>query len=385
MKKTIIIIALLLILANAARPQQHLSVITANSFMSEFPDPDSIHWVGVQNHFDWQAGYMMLVMEKLWKATGDVRYFNYVKRYVDHQVHSDGDIPDFEPTALDHFIPGYAILFMYEQTRLEKYKTAATAIHDAFKDYPRNSDGGFWHANWARHQMWVDGVFMGQIFMARYTSMISKNMHDFDEVTRQMKLIIKHCEKPNGLLLHGWDESRSALWADSNTGLAPEVWSEGLGWYAVLIADVFDYLPENHPDRASLMDHLQRLCKGLKDCQDEKTGMWCQVVDKPDHPGNWNETSGTGMFLYLINKSISGGYISERDYKAIANKAYSGITEKARIDQDGLVDIIDCSSIGIMKDYDEYVSQPREINTFAGISSFILGTLSEEIKQHRSP
>jgi len=300
-------------------------------------------------------------------------------------VHGDGDIPDFEPTALDHFIPGYAILFMYEQTRLEKYKTAATAIHDAFKDYPRNSDGGFWHANWARHQMWVDGVFMGQIFMARYTSMISKNMHDFDEVTRQMKLIIKHCEKPNGLLLHGWDESRSALWADSNTGLAPEVWSEGLGWYAVLIADVFDYLPENHPDRASLMDHLQRLCKGLKDCQDEKTGMWCQVVDKPDHPGNWNETSGTGMFLYLINKSISGGYISERDYKAIANKAYSGITEKARIDQDGLVDIIDCSSIGIMKDYDEYVSQPREINTFAGISSFILGTLSKEIKQHRSP
>jgi len=42
------------------------------------------------------------------------------------------------------------------------------------------------------------------------------------------------------------------------------------------------------------------------------------------------------------------------------------------------VDIVDCSSIGIMKDYDEYVSQPKEINTFAGMASFILGTISVE-------
>jgi unsaturated rhamnogalacturonyl hydrolase len=54
-----------------------------------------------------------------------------------------------------------------------------------------------------------------------------------------MKLVLGHCRKANGLLLHGWDESRTASWADRETGLAPEVWSEGLGWFAVLIADVF--------------------------------------------------------------------------------------------------------------------------------------------------
>jgi rhamnogalacturonyl hydrolase YesR len=226
--------------------------------------------------------------------------------------------------------------------------------------------------------MWVDGVFMGQMFMARYASVISKSPSDFDEVTRQMKLIINHCQKPNGLLLHGWDESKSAVWADKNSGLASEVWSEGLGWYAVLIADVFDYLPENNPDHPFLMDHLQCLCKGLKDCQDEKTGMWCQVVDKPHYPGNWNETSGTGMFLYLINKAVKKGYISPMEYEPVVNKAYSGIIKKARMKSDGRVDITDCSSIGIMKDYDEYVSQPKEINTFAGIASFILGTMSVE-------
>ena len=378
MKKYLILIVLFIAMTPSGKTQQQFSVLTANSLIREFPDPDSIHWAGVYNAFDWQAGYTMFVMEKLWKATGDDRYFNYIKRYVDQQVDDQGNIHNFKPTALDHFLPGYAILFMVEQTGLEKYKKAAVTLHDAFADYPRNSDGGFWHADWARHQMWVDGVFMGQVFMARYASLLSKDPSDFAEVTRQMKLIIQHCRKPNGLLLHGWDESKSAPWADKETGLASEVWSEGLGWYAVLIADVFDFLPGNHPDHPFLMDHLQQLCKGLKDCQDKKTGMWCQVVDKPDSPGNWNETSGTGMFLYLIHHAVKKGYISRRKYESVVSHAYSGIIKKARINPDGRVDIMDCSSIGIMKDYDEYVSQPKEINTFAGMASFILGTISVE-------
>jgi rhamnogalacturonyl hydrolase YesR len=42
----------------------------------------------------------MFVIEKLWRATGDVRYFNYIKRYVDQQVDNAANIPDFKPTAL---------------------------------------------------------------------------------------------------------------------------------------------------------------------------------------------------------------------------------------------------------------------------------------------
>ena len=358
--------------------QTQWSVATANSFIEKYPDPDSIHWFNQKNHFDWQAGYNMFVMEKLWKATGDVRYFNYVKRYVDQQVDSAGNIPGFKPDALDHFIPGYAILFMYEQTHKEKYKVAAQTIFAALKSYPRNSDGSFWHSTgWARNQMWVDGVFMGQIFTARYGKVFS-DTSAFNEVTRQMKLIVSHCQKPNGLLLHAWDESRKAKWADQATGLAPEVWSEGLGWYAVLIADVFDFLPKGHPDYPTIMNHLKKLCNGLKNSQDPKTGMWCQVVDKPEFPDNWTETSGTGMFLYLLKKSIEKGYIDRGEYEPIVKKAYAGIITKARINEQKQVDILQCSSIGVQESYAAYVNQPKEVNTFAAISSFILGTASME-------
>ena len=349
------------------------STQVADTLIARFPDPDAIHWRGETNHFSWQAGYTMFTMEKLWRLTGEQRYFDYIRRYVDQQVDDQGRIPGFQPTALDNFLPGYAILFLYEQTKLEKYKIAATTIHQAFAKYPRNRDGGFWHAGWAKHQMWVDGVFMGEMFEARYGAA----MHDraaLDQVTQQMKIALGHCRKPDGLLLHGWDESRTASWADKRTGLAPEVWSEGLGWFAVLIADVFDYLPLDYPGRATLLSALRSLCVGLKRVQDPKTGMWDQVVDKPREAGNWNETSGTGMFTYLIRNSIDKGYIGREEYMPVVRRAYAGIVTKAVRAADGRLDIVDCSSIGIMDNYQAYVHCPKETNTFAGIASFILGT-----------
>ena len=355
------------------------SAPVADTLLLRFPDPDAIHWRGETNHFSWQAGYAMFTLEKLWRLTGDERYFKYIQRYVDQQVDEEGRIPGFQATALDNFLPGYAILFLYEQTGLEKYKTAATTIHQAFAHYPRNQDGGFWHADWAKHQMWVDGVFMGEMFEARYGA----TMHDraaLDQVTDQMRIALGRCRKPNGLLLHGWDESRGASWADKRTGLAPEVWSEGLGWFAVLTADVFDYLPQDHPDRAALLGALRSLCAGLKRMQDPKTGMWFQVVDKPGEAGNWNETSGTGMFTYLIRKSIDKGYIGREEYLPVARKAYAGMATKAVRAADGRLDIVDCSSIGIMDNYRAYIQCPRETNTFAGVTSFILGTSAVEAR-----
>jgi rhamnogalacturonyl hydrolase YesR len=84
------------------------------------------------------------------------------------------------------------------------------------------------------------------------------------------------------------------------------------------------------------------------------------------------------MFLYLIKKSIEKGYINKQEFDPVVTKAYQGIIKKAKVNSAGLVDIYDCSSIGIMDDYKMYVSQPKEVNTFAGVTSFILGTLSME-------
>jgi rhamnogalacturonyl hydrolase YesR len=348
--------------------------LSAQSFIKRFPNPDTMYCCGNTNHFSWQAGYVMFAMEKLWKATGDPLYFNYIKKFVDQQVDKEGNIPDFKSDALDNFLPGYAILFMYEQTHLEKYKTAAGKIRAGFDTYPRNSNGLFWHGTWAKNQVWVDGLFMGQIFLARYGKTIGDSAYAFNEVVKQITLVAGVCQKANGLLWHGWDESKQAGWANKTTGLAPEVWSEGLGWYAVLLADVFDYLPKDHPGYPKVLAILQKLCKGLKEVQDPNTGMWCQVVDKPDEPGNWNETSGIGMFLYLLKKSVDNVYIPIAEYTPVITKAYAGMIKKARTNDEGFIELYDCSSIGIQNSYRDYINSPKEISPFGAFGSFIIAT-----------
>ena len=343
------------------------------SFVARWENPDSIHWRGQRNHFSWQAGYIMYAMEKMWRFTGDPVYFDYIKRYVDQQVDSVGNIPDFRPTALDNFAPGYAILLLYEQTGEERYRRAAETISRAFDDYPRTDCGLFWHSRSMYRQAWVDGVYMGQLFLARYGRSVGDSDYAFGEVVRQMTLIEEKCGKENGLLLHAWDESGRARWADSLSGRSREVWSEGLGWYAVLIADVFDFLPEEQPGREHLLEVLRRLCAGLKASQDPRTGMWCQVVDKCDSAGNWNETSGTGMFVYLLQKAIDDGYIPAGEYQPVVDRAYAGLVGKAVERADGAVDIVDCSSIGVQTDYRAYVSKPREVSPFTGFGSFMIG------------
>ena len=67
-----------------------------------------------------------------------------------------------------------------------------------------------------------------------------------------------------------WDESKEASWANKTTGLASEVWSEGLGWYAVLLADIFDYLPKTHPGNKRISTIHRKLCEGLKKTQISK-------------------------------------------------------------------------------------------------------------------
>ena len=346
----------------AAIAQNHFAERTGKGFIDRYSDPDDIHLLYNENSFSWQSGYVMFAMEYLWKLTGDPVYFNYIRKYVDQHVDKDGNVHEFEAVDLDNFVSGYAILFMYEQTGEERYAKAIEKIRRGFDDYPRLDNGMFYHAR-SIPQTWVDGVFMGQIFTARYARTM-KHPEDFSEVVRQITGSAALCDDGNGLLHHAWDPS----------GKSSNIWSEGMGWVAVLLADVFDYLPMDYPGADKVMDILRRMCSGLKGCQDQKTGMWCQVVDRPSAPGNWNETSGTGMFIYLLQSAINRGFIPKEEYQPVVDRAYAGIIRKAVVNADGFINLLDCSSIGLMRSYEEYISQPREISTFAAYGSFILGT-----------
>ena len=280
-------------------------------------------------------------------------------------------------TNLDNMLPGNLVVAMYETTKDERYKLAAQKIRRAFDTYPRNSDGGFWHNRDYKGQMWIDGIFMGQMFLIRYGKSIGDSDYCYNEAAKQITVYAKRARKGNsGLFLHGFSESpKTTDWADPKTGLSPEVWSEGLGWYALILVETLAVLPKEHPQRAKVLDILRRLAVNLKRTQDPKTGRWFQVVNKGDQPDNWTDTSGGAIFVYCLQHGVDLGLLNKQDYAATIAKGYDGIVANAKVNDKGFVDIYGtCDGLGVQRDYAHYIHFRKTVNAREAVAGFLWAT-----------
>ncbi|HET9571167.1 MAG TPA: glycoside hydrolase family 88 protein [Bacteroidales bacterium] len=353
-------------------PQQRSQGI-AQTVMTRYPSALTIPF----KPWCYPQGYFLMGIDKLWRSTGEQKYYDYMINWANEVVRPDGSLVYFKGRSMDDMMAGAVIVWAYQQTKEEKFRKAADIIRKSYNDYPRTSDSIFWHGRGTVGQIWVDGVFMGQMFLTKYGRYIGDSEYCFNEAARQIIGMHTHLIKGNsGLLYHGWDEDKDARWANRETGLAPEVWSEGLGWYALILVETLEIFPKNHPQYQTLVRITQELMAGLKKTQDAQTGLWFQVVDKGDQPGNWNETSGSGMFIFAMQRAIELGLISENTYKNTIDKGYQGLLTKARISStDGLIDLYDANNgLGIQTDYETYVTRPKKMNGQEVISSFLWAT-----------
>jgi unsaturated rhamnogalacturonyl hydrolase len=346
-----------------------ISILLADTILARYPDPDSMPY----QPWSYSQGYILAGLEKLWQCTGNPTYFAYIHKFVDQHVNPDGSLLGFTGASQDDMMAGTMVVAIYQHTGEEKYLRAAQHIHQMFDGYPRNSDGGFWHAKDLPNQMWIDGIFMMGMFLARYGAVIGERQACFEEVTRQILIQASHCRKAgSGLFLHAYDESRRADWADPLSGLSPEVWSEGLGWYALMLVETLDLMPLDVPNRAPVMQILLDLAEGLRQVQDSRSGLWYQVVDRGQLPDNWHDTSGSAMFTYTLQRAIDLGYINPAIYTPVVQRAHEGLLTKAVINPQGLVDIYDaCDGVGVQRSYADYINYPKTVNAKEAIGSYL--------------
>jgi rhamnogalacturonyl hydrolase YesR len=370
------------------------AVATAETIMRRYPDFRTAYF----KPWTYVHGYDLYGFEMLYRSTGDKKYLDYIKGYISQMVDDQGNLHYVDRktekdtpvslTNLDNMMTGNLVVAMYEYTHEDRYRLAAGRIRKALDDYPRNSDGGFWHAKSLQGQMWIDGVFMGQMFLTRYGKSIGDADYCFDEATKQIAVFAKHCRKGDtGLFYHAWSESpKTTKWADPETGLSPEVWSEGLGWYALILVETLAVLPEDHPRRAEVLDILRGLAAGLKRTQDAKSGRWFQVVDKGDQPDNWTDTSGSAMFVYCLQRGIDLGLLSKDEYGPVVAKGYQGIVANAKVNDEGLVDVSSaCDGVGVQKDYAHYVNYKRVVNAKEAVGGFLWATAIVEKPGQKDP
>jgi unsaturated rhamnogalacturonyl hydrolase len=300
-------------------------------------------------------------IEKTYKYTKTDGYRSYIQKYVDQYVNASGNV-NFDSTAqsLDKLHPAILCLFLYQETGQQKYKLAADKLFSLLKRQPTNASGGFWHKKTNANHMLLDGIYMAEPFLAKYGYQIGERSYCDSMSAFQILLLSSHVYVASKkLLLHGWDETKTAAWANTSTGLSSEIWSRAIGWFSMALVEVLRYFPKDHPKYAELLALLNNIAEGIKNTQDASTGLWYQVVDKGNLSDNWLESSGSGMMICALKTAVDCGFI-DKSYLAVAQKGWTGLKTKITLDNQNLPVINQfVGSMNVLDDYAAYVSQAK--------------------------
>jgi unsaturated rhamnogalacturonyl hydrolase len=356
----------------------------AESFVLRHPGSVTYDTGSPNPRWNYEQGLMLEALHQMWISTRDQRYLAFIKGNIDLYVDDSGPIKSYryDDFNLDNLAVGRALLTLFEATGEKKYKSVADSLRRQLKNQPRTLEGGFWHKQIYPYQMWLDGLFMAEPFYAWYAKKF-REPADFDDIVNQFLFIAKHTRDPKtGLLYHAWDESKQQRWANPETGCSPNFWGRAIGWYAMAIVDVLDFLPKNHPRRVKLVSILRDLSLSLLRVQDKKTHLWYQVLDQGSREGNYLEASASAMVAYSFAKGANNGYLG-RNFFNVAKETFQGIIQNfVSVDENGFVDLHHtCQGAGLggnpYRDgtYEYYIGERQRTNDMKGYGAFLLAAI----------
>lgn len=110
-------------------------------------------------------------------------------------------------------------------------------------------------------------------------------------------------------------------------------WSRGNGWVYAALVRCMNELPKKDKAYKELKRDFLLMSEGIKNCQRED-GFWNPSLVSTNYA--MPETSGTALFLYGICWGMQQGYLKEKVYRPIADKAWQAMVATA-VHQDGFL------------------------------------------------
>ncbi len=382
LRKTLCMLLLVCTYGFSYGQTKKLSLQFVESEMQRFPEAWQFDH-GKRLYFGYTQGLGCMAMLKMWEQTNDQRYFDYVEKWADTIINDQGEIHMYkvESYNIDYINSGKVLFPLYEKTGKQKYKLAIERLMAQLEHHPRTHEGVFWHKLIYPHQIWLDGLYMGDPFVAAYGKFVGDNRF-YDDVINQFLVTAEHTyDKKTGLYYHGWDESKNQRWANKQTGQSPNFWGRSNGWWFMALVDVLDFIPENYPKRDSLLQIINGLAETLPRYQDDD-GLWWQVLDQVGRDKNYQEASVSSMFMYSYAKAVNKGYIDKK-YRSVAEKALAGIKKKLlKTEPDGTLSLIQCNAVSGLGgepyrdgSYEYYVGEKVRENDGKATGPFIMGLL----------
>ena len=334
---------------------------------------------GEEPKWNYVDGCMMNALMRLYERTGEKRYYRFVRDFLDTFVDADGGLLGYalDTYNLDNILSGNALIDAYRLTGEEKYKKAMDTLLVQLAGQPRTAEGNYWHKKIYPHQVWLDGLYMAQVFRGRRDKYFGDGGAREDILAQFKNVRIYMFDEDKKLYRHAYDSSKKAFWADER-GLSRNVWLRSVGWYAAALIDVIEVFPVGE-GREWLAGTLTELFMGMIAYLDRASGMFLQVVDHPAGEGNYAETSGTALIAYAMMKSARLG-AADDTWRDTGTELFKSICAKYLREVDGVLSLGGiCLSAGLGPadnthrdgSYGYYISEPVVENEGKGIAPLL--------------
>lgn len=349
--------------------------------------PDAPMWnienirMGKKPHWNYIDGCMVCAFMEISEITGNSKYSDFVEEFIDYYVNDDGSIRgyDKEKYNLDDVNEGRVLFPLYRKTGKEKYRLAIELQNSQLRDQPRTCTGNFWHKLIYPNQIWLDGLYMAQVFAAMYAKEFGGR--DYSDLLMQIKNVRKYMfDEKARLFYHGLDCSKSIFWADKETGLSKNFWLRAIGWFTVSMVDIISIV-DDEATKAEITKIFRETIDGILQYRDKESGMYYQVVNMGDREGNYLETSGSSMIAYAVMKGARIGALP-KEYWQLGKETFDGIRDRyLTISDDGTLNLSGiCLVAGLGPEnntrrdgsFEYYISEPVVENDAKGVAPFVL-------------
>lgn len=308
--------------------------------------------------WQWGQGVGLYGVAKAYERTKDIKYYDFIKSFADKHINAGIKM------SINTAAPLLAVMILITEKNDKYYKLCQEFADWFLAEAPRAERGAFEHSCTETvydNEIWLDTLFMGCIFLAKWGVYTSNRMY-INEAVRQYNLHYKFTlDAETGLLHHGYYcNSREKVGA---------LWGRGNGWFAAGSAEMLKIIPEDVKGSAELKKNFKNHIENVYKYQDISGG-WHTVINSDK---TYIESSGTAAFayagLYAVKKGfIPGAYMSKID------NAYKFIEEN--VSSDGIV-LLGSGGTCIMRSEDEYNNvKCRETYYTQGLASL---ALSEKI------
>ncbi len=340
-------------------------------------------FVPYKQKWNYEDGCVLQGASFLYEVTGEETYKDFILNYLKDFVSPEGKIRGFsiDEYNIDSVHSGRLLFDAMEwEPEDPRYRIAMDEIRKQLETQPRTEEGNFWHKLIYPWQVWLDGLYMGQPFYAKYDTLYG-GMANYQDIVRQFQNVRRFLfDEQKKLYIHAYDEKRAQPWADKITGHSPNFWLRAIGWYFVSLVDTYDEISETiFEAKEAFVPLLQEAAEGLLQYMDRETGLLYDLVDLTDLEGNYLETSGSAMIAFTFLKGSRLGMLDKEVYVPLGLKIMRSLHDLRLINVDGqwkLTQMVAVSGLGPGNTRDGsveyYLSEPIVSDDHKGMGAFMM-------------